>query len=178
MVLIMNERTLVVIKPDGVQRNLAGEIIRRYENAGLRVVAMKMINVSEALIRKHYPEKNDYLLSLAEKGKKAGDPFATKDPEGYGMMIVTGMRKYMTSGPVVAMILEGENAVKKAREVTGYTDPVAADKGTIRGDLGQDNILAANKENRPVRNLVHASGNLQEAEQEISLWFEESDICR
>lgn len=174
----MKERTLVVIKPDGVQRNLIGEIIRRYEAGGLRVVAMKMLNVSPDLIKKHYPEREEYLLSLAEKGKKAGDPFASEDPHGYGMMIVTGMRTYMTSGPVVAMILEGENAIKRCREITGYTDPSAAEKGTIRGDFGQDNILAANKERRPVKNMIHASGNKEEAEQEIALWFGESEICR
>ncbi|MBI2578889.1 MAG: hypothetical protein HYW26_04205 [Candidatus Aenigmarchaeota archaeon] len=169
----MKEQTLIVIKPDGVERNLIGEIISRYEKGGLRIAAMKMLGVSESLIKKHYPEKEEYLLSLAEKGKKAGDPFASKDPHGYGMFIVTGMRKYMTSGPVVAMILEGENAIKKAREITGYTDPSAAEKGTIRGDLGNDNILQANKERRPVYNLIHASGNKEEAETEIKLWFSE-----
>ena len=132
---------------------------------------MKMLRVPASLIKKHYPAKMDYLMSLAEKGKKAGDPSASKDPKGYGMMIVTGMRKYMTAGPVVAMILEGENAIKRAREITGYTDPSAADKGTIRGDLGEDTILAANKERRPVKNLIHASGNPEEAKAEIKLWF-------
>lgn len=174
----MKEQTLIVIKPDGVQRNLVGEIIRRYEQGGLRVVAMKMLNISETLIKKHYPEKEEYLLSLADKGKKAGDPSALKDPHGYGMMIVTGMRKYMTSGPVVAMILEGDNAIKRCREITGYTDPSAAEKGTIRGDLGQDTILKANKERRPVKNLIHASGNKEEAEAEIKLWFGKSVVCR
>lgn len=167
----MKEKTLILIKPDGVQRNLVGEIIRRYEAGRLRVTAMKMLKVSPALIKKHYPAKMDYLMSLAEKGKKAGDPSASKDPKAYGMMIVTGMRKYMTSGPVVAMILEGENAIKRARDITGYTDPAAADKGTIRGDFGADTILAANKERRPVKNLIHASGNAAEARAEIKLWF-------
>jgi len=175
-VIFIKEKTVIVIKPDGVQRNLVGEIIRRYEQGGLHVVALKMLSVSKAFIKKHYPEKKDYLLSLAEKGKKAGDPSASKDPFGYGKMIVTGMRKYMTSGPVIAMILEDENAIKKARDITGYTDPAAAEKGTIRGDFGEDNILDANKERRPVRNLIHASGNKEEAEHEIKLWFKKSEI--
>ncbi len=176
-VIFIKEKTVIVVKPDGVQRNLVGEIIRRYEQGGLHVVALKMLSVSKAFIKKHYPEKKDYLLSLAEKGKKAGDPYASKDPKGYGMMIVTGMRKYMTEGPVVAMILEGENAIKRAREITGYTDPSAAEKGTIRSNFGQDSILEANKERRPVRNLIHASGNAEEAEHEIALWFDESETC-
>ncbi|MBI4018402.1 MAG: nucleoside-diphosphate kinase [Candidatus Aenigmarchaeota archaeon] len=165
------EQTLIVVKPDGVSRNLVGEIIRRYEAGGLRVAALKMLKASAPLIKKHYPAKKDYIMSLAGKGRKAGDPLASRDPVGYGMMIVTGMRKYMTEGPVVAMILEGENAIKKAREITGYTDPSAADKGTIRGDLGEDTILKANKERRPVKNLIHASGNADEAKYEIKLWF-------
>ena len=173
---VMSERTLVVIKPDGVKRNLVGEIIRRYENAGLKVLALKMLNVSESLIKKHYTEDEDYLMTLGKKGEKAGDPVASKDPKAYGMMIVIGLRKYMTSGPVVAMVIEGENAIKRVREITGYTDPSAAEKGTIRGDFGQDSILVANKEGRPCRNLVHASGNPEEAHHEINLWFHKDEL--
>ncbi len=171
MVLIMTERTLIIIKPDGVRRNLIGEIIKRYEQGGLCVVAMKMLTVSQELISKHYTEDEDYLISLGKKSEKAGD--VIKDYRKQGLMIVHGLRKYMTDGPVVAMILEGENAINRAREITGYTDPSKADKGTIRGDFGEDNILDANRDNRPVRNIIHASGNTEEAEREIALWFPE-----
>ncbi|MBI2232637.1 MAG: nucleoside-diphosphate kinase [Candidatus Aenigmarchaeota archaeon] len=167
----MIERTLIIIKPDGVRRNLVGEVIGRYEQGGLRVVALKMLKASQELISRHYTEDEGYLISLGKKSEKAGD--AVKDYRKHGLMIVHGLRKYMTEGPVVAIVLEGENAIKRAREITGYTDPSAADKGTIRGDFGEDNILEANRENRPVRNLIHASGNPDEAEHEISLWFPE-----
>jgi nucleoside-diphosphate kinase len=167
----MIEKTLVVIKPDGVQRNLIGKIISYYEAAGLKIKEMKMIFVSKDLITKHYLSGKAYLLTLANKGIKAGEKLDTEKKKlDYGMMIVTGMRTYMTSGPVVAMIIEGEDAIKKVRAITGYTDPANADKGTIRGDMGIDSISTANKEKRPVKNLIHASGNPEEAKTEIALW--------
>ena len=162
------EQTLVVIKPDGVARHLIGEIIRRYETAGLTITSMKLITISKSLIEKHYPEDDDYLVSLGKKSEKAGD--VIDDYRKQGLMIVRGMRTYMTEGPVVAMIITGDNAIQRVRQITGYTDPTAADKGTIRGDFGQDSILVANREGRPVRNLIHASGNREEAEKEIALW--------
>ncbi|MBI2545541.1 MAG: nucleoside-diphosphate kinase [Candidatus Aenigmarchaeota archaeon] len=165
----MEEKTLVVIKPDGVERNLIGEIIRRYESDGLRIVALKMLTVSKNLISEHYPSEDEYLISIGKKSEKAGD--VVKDYREQGLMIVTAMRNYMTSGPVAAMVIVGENAIKRVREITGYTDPTTAEKGTIRGDLGQDSILKANSEKRPVKNLIHASGNKEEAEKEIKLWF-------
>lgn len=163
------ERTLVVIKPDGVQRNLVGEIIRRYESAGLRLTALQMLRVSEELIRRHYTEQDDYLISLGKKSEAAGDKIT--DYRAQGLKIVRGLRTYMTSGPVVAMIMEGPGAIQKVRDITGYTDPSKAAKGTIRGDFGQDTILEANRQGRPVQNLIHASGNPDEARTEIALWF-------
>ena len=162
------EQTLVVIKPDGVARHLIGEIIRRYETAGLTITSMKLITISKSLIEKHYPEDDDYLVSLGKKSEKAGD--VIDDYRKQGLMIVRGMRTYMTEGPVVAMIITGDNAIQRVRQIAGYPDPTAADKGTIRGDFGQDSILVANREGRPVRNLIHASGNREEAEKEIALW--------
>ena len=170
------EKTLVVVKPDGVQRNLTGEIIKRYQEAGLKLVALKMLKVKQSLIKKHYPEEEAYVVSLGKKSEKAGEKI--DDYYKQGMMIIRGLRKYLTEGPVVAMILEGEGAIQKVREVTGYTDPVSAAKGTIRGDFGQDNILQANKEKRSVKNLIHASGNPEEAQKEIALWFKPKEIVK
>lgn len=163
------EKTLVIIKPDGVQRNLIGEIIKRYESQGLVLRKLQLLTVGKELIERHYPEDDEYLVSLGKKSEKAGD--AITDYRAQGLMIVRGLREYLTSGPVVAMILEGENAIQHVRDITGYTDPSAADKGTIRGDLGQDTIQQANSEQRPVKNLIHASGNPEEATNEIALWF-------
>lgn len=165
----MIQRTLVLIKPDGVQRNLIGEIIKRFEDAGLTVVELKMLEVSRELISAHYPEDEEYMIAIGKKSEAAGDKVESYLEQG--RMVVNSMRDFMISGPIVAMVLEGEEAVPKVRKVTGYTDPASADKGTIRGDLGEDSIQAANKEKRPVKNLIHASGTPEEAEKEIKLWF-------
>ncbi|MEE9323099.1 MAG: nucleoside-diphosphate kinase [Candidatus Aenigmarchaeota archaeon] len=145
------ERTCVIIKPDGIQRNLVGEIISCYERGGLKLKAIKIVKAEPDSLRKHYSAHVD-------------KPF------------YSGLETYMTEGPVIIMIFEGENAIKRVREITGHTDPSKADKGTIRGDLGEDSFEKADSEGRGLRNLVHASGTPEEAEKEIELWFEKGDI--
>lgn len=165
------ERTLVVIKPDGVKRNLIGSIIKYYEEAGLKITKMEMTSLTKDFVAKHYPMDDDYCLSIGQKAKDAGNDVG--DILKYGRHIVETLQDYLTEGPVVKMIIEGEDAIKEVRRVTGFTDPSQADKGTIRGDLGEDSIAKANDEGRSTKNLVHASGNPEEAEQEITLWFED-----
>lgn len=165
----MVQQTLILIKPDAMQRNLAEEIIKRYQGAGLKVIKKKKMIAPMDIIEKHYPMDPDYLKSIGEKTIAAGQQ--VKSAEDQGRKVVSWLRKFITSGPIIALILEGENAVAVAREVTGFTDPSSAKKGTIRGDLGTDNILEANMEGRPVYNLIHASGSEEEAEKEIKLWF-------
>lgn len=140
------ERTLIIVKPDGVKRGLVDKIIKRYEEKGLKVVALKKMKATPALLKKHYS---------AHVGKS----------------FYAGLEKFMLSSEVVAFVLEGENAVKRAREITGATDPGKATKGTVRGDLGTDSGEKADKEGRAIENLVHASGTPEEAETEIRLWF-------
>jgi len=167
----MAQQTLIIIKPDGVERNLIGKIISYYEEAGLRVVKLKMMQADRDLIMQHYVEDEEYMKAIGQKSKDAGNE--VDDIMEYGRMIVQSLRDYMTSGPVVPMVLEGEEgAIALARKVTGFTDPTQADKGTIRGDLGTDSIAKANSEGRPTQNLIHASGNPEEAAKEISLWFD------
>lgn len=166
---LMVQQTLIIIKPDGVKRGLTDEIIKRYEAVGLRVVKRKDMKASQDLVGKHYPMDPDYLKSIGEKTISAGQQVASAEDQG--RKVVSWLRKFITSGPIVALLLEGENAVNVARKMTGFTDPSTAEKGTIRGDLGTDNILDANREERPVYNLIHASGSEEEAEKEIKLWF-------
>ena len=165
----MIQKTLVLIKPDAMEKNLIGEIIKRYEDAGLKVVELKMLRAPMSIIEKHYPMDEDYLTSIGEKTIAAGQK--VKSAYDQGKKVVTWLRKFITSGPIVAMVLEGEDAVAHVRAITGFTDPSTAEKGTIRGDLGTDSILLANKEERPAYNLIHASGSEEEAEKEINLWF-------
>lgn len=169
----MIEQTLIIIKPDGVVGGFTEEIIKRYEVVGLKVVKRKDITAPLDIVEKHYPMEPEYLKSIGEKTIAAGQ--AVTSAEDQGRKVVTWLRKFITSGPIVVMILEGEDAVKTARKTTGFTDPATAEKGTIRGDLGTDNILDANREERPVYNLIHASGSADEAANEIKLWFESSE---
>lgn len=166
----MQEKTLVLIKPDGVKRNLIGEIIKRFEDNDLKVVELKMIIANKFQAENHYGADEAYLRSIGEKSAAAGDK--VDDLVEHGRKIITSMRNFLQSGPIVAMVLEGEDAIPRVRKITGFTDPSTAEKGTIRADLGQDSILQANKEGRPVYNLIHASGNPEEAEKEIIVWFE------
>src|SRR3989338_9688192 len=165
----MLQQTLILLKPDAVEKNLTEEIIRRYQAAGLKVVKRKKIMAPLEIVEKHYPMNPDYLRSIGEKTIAAGQK--VKSAEDQGRKVVGWLRKFITSGPIVVLLLEGENAVTVARKVTGFTDPSTAEKGTIRGDLGTDNILDANREGRPVYNLLHASGSPEEAKKEIGLWF-------
>ena len=165
----MKQRTLIIIKPDGVERGLTEEIIKRYETVGLKVVKRKEMIAPLQIIEKHYPMDPDYLKSIGEKTIAAGQQ--VKSALDQGRKVVTWLRKFITSGPIVVLLLQGEDAVNVARKITGFTDPATAEKGTIRADLGTDNILDANREGRPVYNLIHASGSEEEAKKEIKLWF-------
>lgn len=165
----MLQQTLIIIKPDGVAGGFTDEIIKRYESAGLKVVKRKDMMAPLNIVEKHYPMDPDYLRSIGKKTIAAGQKVSSAEDQG--RKVVTWLRKFITSGPIVALLLEGEDAVSVARKVAGFTDPQTAEKGTIRADLGTDSILKANKEERPVYNLLHASGSEEEAEKEIKLWF-------
>ena len=169
-----SSRTLVVLKPNVAERNLIGTVIKAFEKGALKVVAMDMRRVFPDLIAKHYPDS--MAETLGRKSERAGEKIDNYVEQG--MRVLQWNRNYLTRGPVIAILLEGENAIKRVREVTGSTDPTAADKGTIRGDLGIDSILKANRESRAVENLIHASGSAEEAKAEIELWFGPDEVCR
>lgn len=179
------EQTFVAIKPDGVKRGLVGEILARFERAGLKVVAMKMILPSAQLLEKHYQtDKRETLERLGNKTlttyKKYGkDPireFGTDDPIELGKLVVKWLFDYVKSGPVVALVLEGRHAVENVVNMAGPTMPVSAPAGTIRGDFSTDSAAYANDERRGVMNLLHISDSPESAQIEISLWFEPSEI--
>ncbi len=167
----MIQQTLIIIKPDGVKGGFTDEIIKRYEAVGLKVIKRKSMSAPMDIVEKHYAMDPEYLRAIGEKTIAAGQ--AVTSAEDQGRKVVGWLRNFITSGPIVVMVLEGEDAVMTARKTTGFTDPSTADKGTIRGDLGTDSILVANKEERPVYNLIHASGSPEEAQKEIQLWFPE-----
>lgn len=178
----MKERTFVMVKPDGVQRALVGEILAAFERAGLRLIAMKMIVPSAEVARQHYPDTDSWYSIVGEKtlegyrliGLDVQEQLGTKDVVAIGKKVKQWLVEFLTSGAVVAMVLEGNNAVRNVRRICGATLPMMADPGTIRGRFGIDSPDAANAEQRPVMNLVHASGEIAEAQFEIQLWFPET----
>jgi nucleoside-diphosphate kinase len=147
----MIERSLVLLKPDAVQRSIMGKIITRFEDAGLKLVGMKMVWVDEEFSKKHYSAhiKKDFYKGLEE---------------------------FIVSGPVVAMVIEGISAVETVRKIVGSTEPKSAPPGTIRGDFAHHSYNYTDKKGIAIKNLIHASGNKKEAEEEIKLWFKKDEI--
>ncbi len=151
----MIERTLVLIKPDGVQRTLVGRIISKFEDAGLKIVGLKMKWADKEFALKHYTE------DLAKRR---------------GQHIRDQMVEFISSGPIVAIALEGVNAIENVRKLTGDTEPKAALPGTIRGDFSHVSFEHADSKKSPVKNIIHASSNKTDAEHEINLWFEKKEL--
>ena len=174
------ERTLVVIKPDGVQRSLIGEIIKRFEQVGLKMVAVKMLVPTEDFVEKHYTLDPHWRQLTGEKTIKGyiekGLEPPSRDPLEISQKILENLKRYLTSGPVVAMVWEGAHAVKIVRKLVGGTEPLTSDVGTIRGDYVLDSYQMGDEDGRSVRNLVHASGSVEEAEMEIKHWFSEDEL--
>lgn len=174
------QRTFCMVKPDGVQRGLIGDIIYRIEKSGLKIVAMKMMLPDAELVRKHYPASDEaWVHRLGEKSVSgfenldvtAGEVLGSEDRMHLGKEVVAGLIDYMTSGPVVCMVVEGIQAIEMVRKLAGHTLPYKADIGTIRGDYSVDSPAIANAEKRSIHNIFHASENTSEAANEIELWF-------
>ena len=174
------ERTLVIIKPDGIQRSLIGEIIKRYEQSGLKLMGLKMVVPTADIVQKHYLIDPEWRvktgLKTIESYKKKGKTPPSEDPLKITEIILKNLKKYLASGPVVAMIWRGAHAVGIARKITGGTEPLTSDMGTIRGDFTIDSYELSDVDSRAVRNLIHASGSPDEAEKEITLWFKNEEI--
>ncbi|MFA6273336.1 MAG: nucleoside-diphosphate kinase [Candidatus Paceibacterota bacterium] len=175
-----HEQTLVVVKPDGVQRSLIGEIIKRFEQAGLKLTAMKMVLPSADHIEKHYTLDPNWRRLTGEKTiksyKEKGLTPPSDDPLEITAKILANLKKYMTSGPVVAMVWQGAHSVKIVRKITGGTEPLTSDVGTIRGDFVLDSYQISDADGRAVRNLIHASGSPEEAVLEIRHWFADQEV--
>lgn len=174
------ERTFCMIKPDGVKRGLIGDIIRRIEKAGLKIVAIKMLIPTAEQVMKHYPMSDEaWIHRLGEKSLSAFDnleataleTLGSDDEDIVGRDVAKSLIDYMTSGPVVAMVVEGIQARDMIRKLAGHTLPFKADVGTIRGDYSVDSPAVANVEGRAIHNIIHASETIKEADNEISLWF-------
>jgi len=177
------EKTLVLIKPDAFKRGLVGEIISRFERAGLRLEETKIVNAATEIVGKHYPDDKNWIRSIGKKTVDAhkkynlniAEDLGTDDTLEVGKLVRKWLIQHLTSGPVFALVLSGNHAIEVARKIIGNTIPLFAELGTIRGDFSIDSPDLSIKEKRALQNLVHASSTIEEAKREISLWFEKVD---
>ncbi len=179
------ERTLVILKPDAVARGLSGQIITRFENVGLKIVAVKLLSAHRSMVEKHYPaDREELWIGIGNKTLEnyqsldmdPKESLGTANPVEIGKMVRVWLMDYLMEGPVLAMVLEGPHAVELVRKICGHTLPLLSAPGTIRGDFSFDSSYLANSNKRPIKNLMHASGNKEEAEYEIPLWFTPKEI--
>ncbi|NCN98580.1 nucleoside-diphosphate kinase [Candidatus Pacearchaeota archaeon CG10_big_fil_rev_8_21_14_0_10_35_219] len=178
---MVKEKSLILIKHDGVARGLIGKIISRIEDIGLKIIAMKMVWANEELAKNHYKLDEEWAKNVFEKTKKArleqGDEFQFEDYMEYGKMIQSWNINFLREGPVVAMVIEGPHAIEIIRKIVGTTEPRQSPPGTIRGDFAMTESYAlANDKQRVARNLIHASDSVKNAEHEIALWFSEDEL--
>lgn len=178
------EMTVVLIKPDGVKRGLIGEIISRIERRGLKIISLEMILATREQIDNHYPKDENWLKRLGEKtlrnfrqfGFDTKKEMGTEDPLEIGKKVRGWLIDYLTSGPMVKMVVKGIHAIEMVRKLAGNTIPGEAEMGTIRGDFSVDSATAANRDQRAIHNILHASENKKEAEHELNFWFAAEDI--
>jgi nucleoside-diphosphate kinase len=177
----MHERTLVIIKPDAYVRGLTGAILARLEQRGLVVEAMRVSRNETEIVDNHYPRSEDWLAIVGNKtlsdyaklGISAKERLGTDDAVEIGQMVRRWLTEFLLSAPIVPMVISGNRAIETVRKIVGGTLPVDAAPGTVRGDFSSDSPDAANDEKRPVKNLIHASGDPSEAAREIKHWFPE-----
>jgi len=179
------EQTLVVLKPDTVARGIMGEIISRFEKVGLKIVAAKLVKIDRELADKHYPlSREAFIKGMGQKtldnykslGVDVKKELGSDDSYEIGKTIREWLVEMIVAGPVLAFVLEGPHAVELVRKICGHTLPLLSAPGTIRGDYSYDSSYLANTGKRPIKNLLHASGNTEEAKYEIPLWFAPEEI--
>jgi nucleoside-diphosphate kinase len=183
---IKEEKTFVLVKPDGVRKGLIGEVIKRFEQRDLKIVALEMFEPTHQMLDDHYPKDEAWkerlgnkTLSTYEKyGIDAMAELGTDDPKKIGELVRKWLLEFMTSAPLVRMVVQGVHAVDMVRKIAGPTMPYAADMGTLRGDYSNDSPAIANSEKRAVANILHASETPEEAEHEIKHWFGNSPVFK
>lgn len=174
-----DERTFVIVKPDGVQRSLIGEIVHRLERTGLKFIAFKFLIPTREQCLAHYNKDDAWFEKVGARTvteRQAKGMPVEKSAMDYGKDILEGNVRFMTSGPVLALSLEGNQAVGIVKKIVGGTEPLTSDVGTIRADFTVDSYAIANVDGRCVRNLVHCSDEPKEAEREIKIWLKDEEL--
>jgi len=178
------EKTLVLIKPDGVKRGLIGEIISRIEKRGLKIVSLEMVWARPEQVDRHYPKDREWIERIGQKtilnyekyGLDLKKELDLEDPYKIGQVVRSWLLDYMTSGPMVKAVISGNHAIDMVRKLAGDTMPAQAQTGTIRGDFSIDDAARANREKRAIRNIIHASENPVEASNELNLWTSAEEV--
>ncbi len=183
---MLQEQSVVLIKPDGIERQLIGEIISRFEKIGFKMLACKLVIIDKELAGKHYGYDNKWFESVGKKllefykenGKDPKEEIGTMEPKKIGEIVQKWNVNYLTEGPVLAMLWQGHRVVEIIRKMVGSTYPFSSPPGTIRGDFSFDSPLLADNDKRAIKNLIHASGSVKEAQFEKQLWFKEKEIIK
>ena len=178
---IAQERTLVLIKPDVLQRQLVGEILTRFERKGVKLTAMKMLNATREQVGEHYIDDEGYLIETGEKARK-GAIARGEDVTGWnsleqGKKVRQRNINYLTCGPIIAIVFEGFGVISQVRKILGSASPADGDIGTIRDDYSLDTYALADSIDRSTMTMLHASDSVENAERELKIWFKESEIC-
>lgn len=177
---MIQEKTLVLFKPDVLQRQIVGELLTRFERKGYKIVAMKITQASKEKAGIHYEAEDSYLKGVGEKSIKSAEEKGEDTSKMDAMEIGTRIRQwnmdYLACGPVVAMVLQGPDIISMVRKIVGSTNPQAADLGTIRGDYSPDSYTLSDMQGRTTRTIIHASDSIESSDREIPLWFEKDEI--
>jgi len=178
---VLTERTLLLMKPDVLQRQIVGEILSRFERKGYKIVGMRMLKATKEQVSNHYENDEAYLIETGEKAKKGaekrGEDISDWNSLERGKIIRKNNVSYLTCGPIVAIVLEGHGVVQGVRKLLGSTSPAEGDVGTIRDDYSFDTFVLADYVSRATRTMIHASDSVENAEREIKIWFKESELC-
>ena len=175
----MIEKTVILVKHDGVQRGLVGEIIKRFEQRGLRIASIKMIRPTRAMAKRQYKLTPAWIKKLGDNTRIEAEGRGIKLKETNRQIaerVRSWLMDYLCEGPIVAMVFEGYHAIEIGRKIVGHAEARQAEIGTIRGDFSTESYELADFKKRPLRNIVHASGNKEEANNEIKLWFSKKEI--
>ena len=178
------QRALLIIKPDGVQRGIIGKIITRFETVGLKIIGLKFEMATSEKVVAHYPETEAWFKKVGErtltnyqkKGLDARTVFRTNDAVSIGKIVKGWLVTYFQESPVFMAVVEGYDCIEIVRKLSGNTIPVLAAPGTVRGDFSHDTIDLANEQNRPLRNIIHASDSPEDGEKEVNLWFTKEEL--
>lgn len=178
------QKALLIIKPDGVQRGLCGAILKRFERVGLTIIGFKFMMADAHTVKAHYPENDIWfgkvgqrtLTNYAKKGLDVKKVFGTDDAVAIGKTVKQWLITYFQESPVLVAAVTGYETIEIVRKISGNTIPVLAAAGTVRGDFSHDTIDLANEQNRPLRNLIHASDAIEDGEKEVALWFKPEEL--